>query len=348
MKSFKFLILLFQIQIVFLLQGQNNLSILFVDDSDDNFNNSRVLVSVLDSLHIDYTYFDAVENGTPEPEQMNLYDLVIWHTSTSGINLHFWDKRDDDNEKIKAYLDNARSNMWLIGNDFMFDRYGVAPDVFEKGSFPYDYLGISQYKNQSYGDDGGKGVPFVVPDDPCPVEGLNNIFWQFNTLWWADQFEIRDSAQRIYLFGDENYVFSGGITGLLYERPNHSRVMTFGFDLALADNAETVKNTMSSVLNWWSGKISELPYVQPLKDDIQIAPSVITNNVLTLTASDEINEKTNLSVFDFQGRNIMTATNVNLTLNNNQIFLPDNMLPGVYVLRINKGSQNTSKRFVKL
>jgi hypothetical protein len=33
----------------------------------------------------------------------------------------------------------------IIGKDFLYDRYGTAPDTFAVGDFVYDKLGISSY-----------------------------------------------------------------------------------------------------------------------------------------------------------------------------------------------------------
>lgn len=258
------------------ISGQSN--VLFVDDSADNFGNSRYFASALDSLETEYFYYDTGESGLPGLDFLLGFDLVIWHTSTWGLDLFMWQSLDTENHLLKRYLDNPKANLWLVGNDFMFDQYGVAPVTFAEGSFPYDYLGITSYAAQSNANDGGLGVPFLVPASENPVEDLTKINWTFSTLFWADVFELREEALPIYVFGGENYPLKDGITGYYFPRNNGSNVVTFGFDLALCSNHDTIVHTTDKVINWFQ-KV-RAGNSQTIKNSLfQVFPALIREEV---------------------------------------------------------------------
>ncbi|MCC6460892.1 MAG: hypothetical protein IT260_10510, partial [Saprospiraceae bacterium] len=127
--------------------------ILFVDDSPDGFGNAEYLASALDSLSYDYVYLDVAGTGNlPDSTTYADFDMVIWHTSTNGVGNYLWNGDDTDNAALAAYLDGG-GYFWLIGNDFLYDRYGATPYNFEETDFAYQYLGIASYDLQSYGDD---------------------------------------------------------------------------------------------------------------------------------------------------------------------------------------------------
>jgi len=231
--------------------------VLFVDDSGDAFGNTEYLASALDSLGYESVYIDAYGSAdSPTAEQMSEFDLVIWHTSSWGLELQLWDGADTDNLELLIYLSQPNANFWLIGNDFFFDRYGAAPVTFQSGDFAYDFLGISKYDVQSYADDGGLGVPVVNPAPAPPIPGLADINWQFSTLWYADGFELRPEATPVYLFGDNTYSLSGTPTGVWYHPEGGARVLTYGFDLSLANNFNLIRSNVDSVLTWWQGELS--------------------------------------------------------------------------------------------
>ena len=79
-------------------------SILFVEDSGDTFGNSRYLATALDSLELDYFYYDTETSGLPMLEMLTTFDLVIWHTSTWGVGLYFWESVNTENHLIKKSI----------------------------------------------------------------------------------------------------------------------------------------------------------------------------------------------------------------------------------------------------
>ena len=180
----------------------------------------------------------------------------IWHTSSWDLGLQFWNGTDTDNPELAIYLSQPEANLWLIGNDFLYDRFGGAPATFQSGDFAYEFLGISKYEVQSFVDDGGLGVPLAATSPGQPIPGLTDINWQFSTLWYADGFELRPEATPVYLFGDNTYSLSGKPTGVWYHPEGGARVLTYGFDLSLANNFDLIKSNVDSVLTWWQGELS--------------------------------------------------------------------------------------------
>mgnify|MGYP002630643854 CR=1 FL=1 len=161
--------------------------ILFVDD-DNKWNNEAIMTDVLDNLSANYTNFDCGDIGgiptnLPSAADLAGRDLVIWYTGDDGAldNLAFWNVQDADNAVIKSYLDNGGS-LWVVGRDWMYDRYGAADggseDSYSTGDFCYDYLGIQSYDSQSYTDaDGITGVPSLSLVAGSGFQGLDPIVW---------------------------------------------------------------------------------------------------------------------------------------------------------------------------
>lgn len=137
-------------------------SILVVDD-DNKYNNEWVITDALDLLNVQYRVFDCGDNGgmatqVPGPSDLNNKKLVIWFTGDDSNNLAYWNVNDEDNPNLISYLNITGSNLWSVGRDFIYDRYGTAPDDFVSGDFCYNYLGIDSYDVQSWADDGNTGV----------------------------------------------------------------------------------------------------------------------------------------------------------------------------------------------
>ena len=237
-----------------LVSAQAQLSILFVDDSTDNFSNSEILSSAIDSVGIAYTYYDADdEGGSPDLAMLESYDLVIWHTSSIDNQLFFWNGLDEVNSDIVLYLEGG-GNMWVIGNDYLFDFYGSAPISFSSGDFPYDYLGLESYDVQSHADDGDTGLKQAEPVASQPINGLEIIDFFFDELWWADGVTPRTGAIPIYEMGDMDYVLAGHPTAVWYDNGTF-RVLSYYFDLALASSFDLMKSSMSAVIGYFENQI---------------------------------------------------------------------------------------------
>ncbi len=322
-------------------------SILLVDDSKDNFGNTAFLALALDSAGYDYTVFDAAAGGgSPTSEVLSQYDLVIWHTSTDGVGLQFWDGGDLDNGHLMSYLLDG-GNLWLIGNDFLFDRYGAAPDTFQLGEFPYDYLGIDRYIAQAYGDDGGLGVPGVSPAPGQPADGLGPLDWNFATLWWADAVSPLQTAAPVYLMTGDAYPLAGMPAAVWYNEGDF-RVMSFFFDLVLVSDFQLAKQTVASVVGLFENLISdtESPLLPGI--DLRIAPNPFAESV-KLSLSLERKASVSIQVVDLMGRKIaqpLTRTELSSGFHNFQ-WTPEPGLPnGVYLARVEIDGKSTVEYLV--
>ncbi len=156
-------------------------SILFVDD-DNRYNNESSVTDVLDELGYSYTNFDCGNNGgmatdIPSATDYDGKDLVIWFTGDDYKNLAFWNIADEDNPELINYLNTTGKKLIVIGKDFLYDRYGTAPDTFAVGDFVYDKLGISSYDGQSWRDDGNTGVTELNLVQGCTMTTLSRLGW---------------------------------------------------------------------------------------------------------------------------------------------------------------------------
>ncbi len=279
-----------------LFAAAQDLNILLVDDSNDFSNNTSVIANGLTNNQYDFDLFDAASaNSSPNSFFLSNYDLVIWHTSTQQEDMQFWDIetiepfQTTDNDDLVSYLEQG-GNLWLIGNDFLFDRYSDAPDTFQLGDFVYDQLGILQYDAQAYADDDNFGLPIAQVADGQPISGLGDINWVFPTLWWADAITPHPDAVTIYKMGFDNYLFSGATTGVWYDNGT-SKSLTFLFDLARANNQGLVDNTISSVLGFFEGVISDSQNLPERISDFQVYPNPIASRAKfswTLDAATEM------------------------------------------------------------
>ncbi len=328
-----------------------SLTVLIVDDSNDDFLNTQFLADAIDSSGYDVTYFDAYGDGlNPDLETLNLFDLVVWHTSGSGVGLYFWDLLDTTNVVLQTYLEQPTANLWLIGNDFMYDRYGSPSVDFVEGDFPYDYLGIATYEAQSYGDDESVGVPFVSPVEDQPILGIQNLNWIFPTLWWADAFVPRAEATSIYQFDGDEYPLAGRTTGIYYETSYGSRVLTYGFDLALVDEYDNVKNHMGSVLDWWSGLVATSNKFQLTGTSLSAAPNAFRNQVTLSIRSDETLNAT-LDIYSFTGQRVarlLDQTPILADVQKDITWTVPSYLPaGTYFCRLQDGQRGKTIKLLK-
>jgi hypothetical protein len=157
-------------------------SILFVDD-DNKYNNETVITSVLDSLgYSNVSPFDCGNNSgmalnIPQAADYAGKDAVIWFTGDDSNNLAFWNIADQDNTELINYLNTQGKKLIVIGIDFLYDRYGTAPDSFAVGDFVYDKLGIQSYDGQSWANDGNTGVSELNLASGNTMTTLTKLSW---------------------------------------------------------------------------------------------------------------------------------------------------------------------------
>ncbi|MCB0704029.1 MAG: T9SS type A sorting domain-containing protein [Saprospiraceae bacterium] len=308
MKHFTLLLLLFCSTFISVhLNAQ--LSILFVDDSADAYMNSTILTDGFDAAGISYTLFDAQTEGySPDLATMSNYDLLVWHTSSWGQDLYLWNGIDQVNTDLAAYLSGG-GNIWLIGNDFLYDVYGSPPVAFASGDFEYDYLGIESFDVESYTNDGNTGVPFVEPATGQPIPNLDNIDWIFSTLWYGDGVSPRLETVPVYSMGGSGYALEGTPCATWYDNGS-SIALTYFFDLALASTTELAGSNIETVISFFESQI--------MTDAVEIAIPLANVEIAPVPASTysqisfTLDTKTDLtiSVYDLLGRQVEQLTNI--------------------------------------
>lgn len=322
--------------------------VLFVDDSGDQFLNSQYLASTLDSLGYEYYYYDANGLGqSPIAEEMLDFDVVIWHTSTWGAGLHLWNTDNTINPEVVAYLDNPLSKFWLIGNDFMYDKYETPADTFVSGDFPYDYLGIAQYTAQSYIDDNNTGLPRAIPAGSSPVN-VQTLTWSVGNLWYADGYELAENASPVYLMNGEDYILDLKITGMTNITSASSHVLTYGFDLSLAENFNMMKQNVETVLNWFDG-LAGIKNPGIFRAEVSLSPNPVSDE-LTISVNSKQDLVIRIDLWNLSGRFIADLgdpAHVNGSYSST-FALPDELAKGIYLCRVSSGEGSQSFKLVKI
>ncbi len=319
------------------------LSVLFVDDSDDTFGNGELFAAALDSVGYPVTYFDAVDSAdSPTDLYLANFDLVIWYTSANGVNLQLWNGLDEDNARLKAYL-NAGGKLWIVGLDYLYDRYVTPPVSFTAGEFPYDYMGLTAYDLQSYGDDGNLGVSLVFPDTAQAIPGLNTLTWQFSTLWWVDGVSLRPEAQAIYRMGGSGYVFADSVCGAWYDNGTY-QVLSYFFDLAVVADFEMLKATTLPVMVFFESLVSDIDVPHFSASDFGLYPNPVTGQ-FAYEFSLEAPARVEASLWDMQGRNYVIMPEKNFPTGHHVLptGLPATWPEGMYWLRLEVDGEVSSR-----
>jgi len=158
-------------------------SILVVDD-DNRYDHQTYLYASLDSCGVAYSVLDCGDASgevttVPNLGDLSPYDLVIWFCGddgSDGTDLAFWGGNDGDNQAVIDYLLGG-GDLWVIGMEVLFDRYGAAPDTFQAGDFAYDYMALSSYDVQSYDDDNFQGVPQLDLAAGHAITDVDPVTW---------------------------------------------------------------------------------------------------------------------------------------------------------------------------
>ena len=321
--------------------------ILFVDDSGDTFFNSQRLTSVMDSIGLDYYYYDAYGlNQTPFAEEMLEFDMVIWHTSTWGTGLRLWNTNKTENPELVKYLDDPKSRLWLTGNDFMYDKYGTPPVNITSGDFAYDYLGISTYKAQSYLNDGETGLPEAIPHESAPFI-LNKLTWSVGNLWYADAFELTGTATPLYkMHGSDNYPLNNEITGHINRHPEKGVVVVYGFDLSLAESYEMMKYDVLKITSFLQGVLGTVKN-QSLNNDVKVIPNPSAGQV-TLNIKAVYDQYADIDVINIQGEVVAhIGKQIHLSEHGWNLSIDlSHLTGGVYLLRITNGNASQYQKIV--
>ncbi len=323
------------------------ISVLFVDDSTDEFGNAEYFHAGLSSVGYDATYYNAVDSAAgPSDLYMNNFDLVVWHTSSDGAELLLWNGIEEDNASLKSYL-NGGGNLWLVGNDFFFDRYGLAPVAFSAGDFAYDYLGVASFDVESFNDDGELGVPTMLPDTDAVIPGLNDLTWQFSTLWYADGVSLINDATPVYRMGNADYVLADSISAAYYDN-GISRVLTYFFDITLVADFEMLTANLLPVMSFFEGVISDNENVLQSSLNANIFPNP-TSSELNLEVALESASEISIYLLNVYGQalaELMPAQQREAGKNTFQFNLDPTVANGYYFVKIKVDNKVVLKPFV--
>lgn len=337
----KHLYLIFFTSLMTMVTVQAQLSILFVEDTEDLFGNAEALRANLDALSISYDLYNAFEQmQSPTAVQMNNYDLVIWYSGSELEGLYFWNDQDADNDELKAYLEGG-GYLWLIGTDVLYDRYADAPDDFQEGDFVYDYLGLTRYQLQTFADDGGVGLPFATPDAASSVMGLDSLTWQFPTLYYVDGVLPRPEAQAVYRMDAGGYVFRDSICGVWNSDPPGG-VLSFYFDLALVETNALLQETLDAVIDFFTVVVgTEDPLLSEYQ--VQAFPNPVREHMrlrLDLPRAEQVG----VEVYSIVGKKVADLLPVTQLPAGPQEFLwsPGKLPAGSYVCRLTIGGRQGS------
>jgi hypothetical protein len=316
--------------------SQAQLSILFVDDSDDTYMNSEGLQAGLTDAGVTFTVWDAQGMEIPPTAaDMNAYDLVIWDTGSQGFELYFWNAADVVNTEIQAYLDQG-GNMILTGNDFFFDRYGPFSSAidFVAGDFEYDYMGLESFDAETYTSDGETGVPFMRPVMDQPIPGLNDISFIFSTLWYADAVTPRAEAVALYEFGgDGTYALEGDVCGVWYDNGT-SIFVTFTFAMSVAGNLPADGANLKAVIDFLEMQVVNTSEVHLANLNAVAYPNP-ASDVVNILLETNVSGTIQLQVTDALGR-VVNSVQTQLPAGMQQVAwnIPQNLANGMYQIHL--------------
>ncbi|MCK5519939.1 MAG: hypothetical protein KAI81_02400, partial [Candidatus Marinimicrobia bacterium] len=210
---------------------------------------SRLYRTIMLNGMVADVYDCAAEAASPTATMMDSYDLVMWFTGSNGVGNYFWNNKDTVNTEIKSYLDNG-GKFWAYGIDILYDRYGSAPDYFSPGDFIYDYFGTASYKMQSKANDGGVGLPMVVPTMHTSVTEIDTINWSYETLSYADGCDLAPHAYADLVCNGDGYIFNGLPNSYHTTGDNFITMSTWFNPYYMRDDAMRIAFT-GDVINWF-------------------------------------------------------------------------------------------------
>ncbi|MCA1762281.1 MAG: T9SS type A sorting domain-containing protein [Cryomorphaceae bacterium] len=321
--------------LVISLNVQGQFSVLFVDDTDDNFENAERFFESIEDAGYSPVYYDAVEEGdSPTVQYMAEFDLVVWHTAGDGAGLYFWNGDDSDNEDLMGYLDGG-GKLWVVGLDFLFDRYGSAPVTFGPGDFAYDYLGLESHDAQAQADDGGIGAPSVVPDENSPVPDLDTLTWEFETLWWVDGVTPREDVAPVFRMAGEDYPLNDAICGT-YRVGQGYITLAYYFDMSVTETDDMRLENVIATMAFLEGISLSNSDTESPAFDVQIYPNP---NRGSFNLELDLPQTTSLAarLTDAQGRQIKHLFSRQQVTGGKSVFQFDSGLqlsPGLYFVQI--------------
>lgn len=319
-----YLLLLLSLICAVNLSAQN---ILLVNDNDYILENTDSITDALNlSDYNNYVLWSIPDSAGeyPASSYMATFDLVIWYCSTDGTGLLVWNGTSAGNEELVTHILDGHP-VWVIGSDMLYAQYGAAPDAFVVSDFAYDFLGISNYNVQSYGDDGSLGVPQLDSMTGVPSYFPDSIAWTFSTYWWVDGVTGRSGTFPMYEMGPSSYILAGEVS-MLHNTLDGVNVMTTLFDPAL------MNNQLNRITFLEAGITYLLPADLSTDADeselFQIFPNP-TNGMVTLKNIPANAEQ--ITVTDLQGKIVHHVLTANL---DNELLDLSNLQSGIYQISL--------------
>jgi hypothetical protein len=227
------------------------LSILLVNDNSSAPDRIEKIKTAIVANGYTYSYYDAVTaQSSPSQELMESFDLVIWYTGNDSADLWFWNGNDTENPAIKGYLENG-GMFWLQGLDWLYDKYGDGPAIFDDTNMLNEYFGIYTYYGQSYVDDGGQGVSKLMKATGNDIFSQNSIYWTYNKMWYVDALIGTSESQYLYEMGPPSYVLSGFYPGILNEN-GATKVISFAFETARINTQSNTNELIGDGLDYFA------------------------------------------------------------------------------------------------
>lgn len=330
---------------------------------------------VNDSLYFEH---DTWAYGLLPASIMDNYDNVIEICNGAPS-----DYQDDI---IRPWLEaDGTRNYYLVGQEWLGDRYGYVDMDFAPGTFEFDFLGINHsYNDVSYDGTSGQSIPSLVmpiagTDFGGPLLDLFNSYGDADSLMynptfetgtsnWIDAYEVESDVEV-----DMN-VETRGIQSLpdvqILPTMSH-RTLTAGNKIFYAAYDPISLNTAVddgySYYHWTGYSDQNSPYQALLWFGIPIVIVSVTPDGNTIPNEFSISQnypnpfnpattikfavptasKVVLKVYDILGTEVAALVNTELPSGNYEVnFDASKLASGVYVYTINAGSFTATKKMM--
>ncbi|MFD1551765.1 T9SS type A sorting domain-containing protein [Putridiphycobacter roseus] len=313
----------------------NAQNILVINDNDNITQNTDTFLAALQgSDYSTYTYFNAIDsNQMPSSTYLQDFDVVIYYASTDGIGLNLWDNGQAGNTALKGFLtDGGRA--WIIGTDLFYAGGYTNPETFLSTDFTYEYMGLTSYNVQSYGDDGNVGLPQVDLNSNVTANFPDSLIWTFSTVWWADGVTVRNEGTAIYNMGPSSYTLAGE-TAMTHYHDFATNVMGTYFDPALINTDQKRIDFINASLNYFIDFDLGINKNNTVENLIKVYPSP-ANSYITIESS--FAKKQNYQILNIAGKEMLSG---NLNTNINTISISA-LSSGIYFVK----AGNTVKKII--
>lgn len=291
---------------------------------------------------------------------------------------------DYQDDIIRPWLEaNGSRNYYLVGQEWLGDRYDFVDQDFAAGSFEFDILGISHsYNDVSYDGTSGQSIPSLV----TPISGttfggplfdlfgsygdadslMYNPTFETGTSNWIDAYEVADGEV------DMNVKTRGigSVPAVEIHPTMHHRTLGAGNKIFYAAYDPIALNTAiddSYSYYHWAGYTNDnspyqallwfgIPIVSDVTPDGNNIPNEFSisqnypnpfNPATTIKFAVPTASKVVLKVYDILGTEVATLVNSDLTSGNYEVnFDASKLASGVYVYTINAGSFTATKKMM--